>query len=404
MIRRSRGTDLSLPIRVGLIGISGYGRCHFEMIKALEVEGLVSLVAATVINPDDEVECCREMRATGCRIYEDYQMMLRCESGRMDLCCIPTGIAWHCRMTLDALEAGCHVLVEKPVAGSVEEAEAMREAEIKSRLRVFVGFQNLFADDLWRTKRLLLDGAIGTLQRVRVSALWPRGLDYYDRANWAGKLFHQGEPVFDSPVNNAMAHFIMMALFWSGTNLDDAAPVRRIRSLLLRAQSIESFDTCSMELMTDRGVTIVVNMSHSTREYSPAEVILEGTEGVCVWGEKAGIRLEIGEPERAEGFRFPAFGQTRTVMLRHVVNQLQGGKDPVCSLALAKNHAEFVSELHQSSAIRDIHSHLVLEENRDGETYRVVEGLGEALLLAHRRGEFLEPEPWCETLISHVRG
>ncbi|MBC2602149.1 Gfo/Idh/MocA family protein [Puniceicoccus vermicola] len=404
MTKELGGAELSLPLRVGLIGVSGYGRCHYEAIRSLEEEGLVSLVAATVINPDEEVECCREMRANGCRIYDDYQTMIRCESGRTDLYCIPTGIEWHCQMTLDALEAGCHVLVEKPVAGSAEEAQAMREAEKHSGLRVFVGFQNLFADDLWKTKQLLVNGTIGTLRRVRVSALWPRGIRYYERTRWAGRLMHRGKAVFDSPVNNAMAHFIMMALFFSGTRVSEASRVRQIRAHLMRVQSIESFDTCSMELITESGVTVLVNMSHSTREYRPAELVLEGTEGECRWGEKTGVQFESGEFGKPKANHFPPFSNTRIVMLRHIVDQLCGGNSPVCSLELAKVHTEFVDKLHRSASIWDMDPSLAVEEERDGEPYRVVERLGEALLSAHDQGQLWEAGPWCAASSTSLLG
>ena len=49
-----------------------------------------------------------------------------------------------------------------------------------------------------------------------VEAAWPRYFNYYARNNWAGKLAMNGTWVFDSPVNNACAHYLNLALFWAG--------------------------------------------------------------------------------------------------------------------------------------------------------------------------------------------
>src|SRR3954463_10938818 len=107
--------------QLALIGISGYGRVHLQLARECEERGEVEIVAVTVINPQDEVENIAQLRARGCKIFSDYREMLRELRGRIDLCLIPTGIAWHARMTIAALQAGANVLVEKPLAGSMAE-------------------------------------------------------------------------------------------------------------------------------------------------------------------------------------------------------------------------------------------------------------------------------------------
>ena len=97
--------------RVALIGISGYGRIHLQLARECRDRGEVEIVAATVINQEEEAQNVAELRQHGCEIFADYREMLGAFRGRIDLCLIPTGIHWHTRMTIAALEAGANVLL-----------------------------------------------------------------------------------------------------------------------------------------------------------------------------------------------------------------------------------------------------------------------------------------------------
>src|SRR5690606_37279986 len=112
--------------------------------------------------------------------------MLREQRGRIDLCLIPTGIPWHARMTIAALRAGANVLVEKPLAGSIAEVEAVHAEEKRSGKFVAVGFQDLYDPGTAWLKKELVSGTIGTIQAVRFLGLWPRRRSYFTRNEWAG--------------------------------------------------------------------------------------------------------------------------------------------------------------------------------------------------------------------------
>jgi len=193
-------------LRAGIIGISGYGRIHVQLAREWEDRGEIRLSVAVVINPADEEENVRQLRAGGCQVYGSYEDMLGTEAGNLDLCLIPTGIAWHSRMTLAALRAGAHVLVEKPLSSSTTEVEEMMRVAACTERSVAVGFQDIYEPVAQELKRLLVAGAIGRLRSVRFLGLWPRPCSYYTRNGWAGRLRSGDVPVLDSPLNNAFAH------------------------------------------------------------------------------------------------------------------------------------------------------------------------------------------------------
>ena len=108
-----------------IIGVSGFGDVHYRDLVREHAAGRVNIVAATVINQEEEAKKCDFLRSVGCRIYTDYRDMLRDFAGKIDVCFIPTGIALHMPMTVAALEAGANVYVEKPVAPTFADAEKM---------------------------------------------------------------------------------------------------------------------------------------------------------------------------------------------------------------------------------------------------------------------------------------
>jgi len=204
------------PARVALIGVSGYGSIHLQLARASQARGEIKLVAATIINPEEEASTVAELRAQGTEIFNDYREMLRRHENRLDLCLIPTGIHWHARMTIAALEAGANVLVEKPLAGSSAEVEEIRRVERRRGRFVAVGFQDIYEPGTIWLKDELRRGVIGELKSVRFLGVWPRPREYFTRNDWAGRLNADGAAVMDSPLNNAFAHFVMLSFFFIG--------------------------------------------------------------------------------------------------------------------------------------------------------------------------------------------
>ena len=63
-------------IRACIIGISGYGRVHYDLLTAAQAAGEVEIVGAAIINQDEEQERCAQLRSIGCRLFDDYTVML----------------------------------------------------------------------------------------------------------------------------------------------------------------------------------------------------------------------------------------------------------------------------------------------------------------------------------------
>ena len=379
------------PARAALIGVSGYGQIYIELVFAAQARGQLVLTAVVIVNPEEEGLIESRLRQQGCRIYRDYADMLRAEAGRLDLCLIPTGIPWHARMTIAALRAGAHVLVEKPLAGSLAEVAAIQAAERSSGKFVAVGFQDLYSPVNRWLKQQLCAGTIGPLHTVRFLGLWPRPTSYFTRNDWAGRLHAQGSQVLDSPLNNAFAHFVTLSLYFAGTELESAASVQIESAELLRANAIESFDTSVVKAHSSAGVAFWFGATHTCHEIHEPEIHLDGIDGRVEWKHEQSCAILHADGRKEERL-LPDITANRQSMFTAVLKKIQSPETIICTTALAERHTAFVEAVHAAARVQTVPASLINWETPLANTppVPVVSGLEAALLRAFAHQSLLQ--------------
>ena len=341
------------PPRAAIIGISGYGTIYLERLLHHAARGDLDVAAAAVINRSEERAACARLEEKGGVIYSDYREMLDALAGRLDLVLIPTGIHWHARMTLAALAAGANVLVEKPLAATIQDVRSIQAGANASERFVAVGFQDIYLDDTIAMKRRLVGGAIGRLKRIKGRGLWPRDDAYYARNDWAGRIRVGGEWVLDSPLANALAHFLNLALFLAGDTQEQSAQPKAVEAELYRARSIENFDTGAIRVATLSGTEICFYASHSCATAVEPELHVEGADGTAVWSAGDGWRLR---PARGGDIALPARGEThaRREMFERVLRRLREPETFVCGPEIAAAHTRCVNGAQAAAVIRNV--------------------------------------------------
>ncbi|HET7770187.1 MAG TPA: Gfo/Idh/MocA family oxidoreductase [Chloroflexota bacterium] len=188
-------TSSTQPARFGVIGIKGAGKGHLAAVQALAGEGRAQLAAICDI---DESAARKAADAAGESSggakptpYRNYQQMLSGE--RLDVVCIATPHYLHAPMTIAALQAGAHVLCEKPIAISVSEADQMIETAQRAGMRFAVGHQGRFSPSALAAKRLIgPEAETGELVRVAWLSGGIRTQAYYDSGDWRGTWSEEG--------------------------------------------------------------------------------------------------------------------------------------------------------------------------------------------------------------------
>jgi predicted dehydrogenase len=358
-------------IRAALVGVSGYGRWHLLMAVEQMLLGRMKLVGATVINAQEQGTICRRLERQGVRIFGSFDAMMAALAGEIDLLLLPTGIQWHAPMTLAGLQAGAHVLVEKPVAATLQDVDAIIAAREAAGRLVAVGFQDLYVPAAHDIKTRVLSGEIGRLRRVMIRGQWPRSSAYYARNPWAGRVKLEGKWVLDSPVSNAFAHFLMLALFWAGEAFETAAELVELDAELYRAGRIESFDTASVRLQTAGGTEILFHGSHAGREEFVPEVKLCGDAGSITWVyERAYTVRRAGQPD--ETLPVPDQLDTRLRVLDAMLDRLEGGSSFIVTPELAREHTRVIDALHEYFPIESVPAaHVEPKADEGGTFYRI---------------------------------
>ncbi len=359
-------------IDICLIGVSGFAGAHYTELTQGHTAGLCRLVAATVINQDEEVERCAHLTSIGCRLHTDFREMLAAWGGKAQLCVVPTGIHWHAPMAIAALEAGMHVLLEKPAAATLAEVRAMQDAERRTGLRVFMGFQSLYASETLQMKRAALDGSLGPIREIVAWAQWPRNAAYFTRNAWAGKLQVNGTPVLDSPINNAVAHQVQMILFLAGADEARAATITQVQAELYRAKPIESCDTAALAITTVEAVPCRFLVTHACANTINPTIEIRGERGTLRWDFHRRVTIRSADG-RERGWAADAHCRPR--MHAAVREAILGGNAFVARLDHAWAHTQVVNLAHAAGPITTIDAAHV---NTDGS----VRGLDEAMTAA----------------------
>jgi predicted dehydrogenase/nucleoside-diphosphate-sugar epimerase len=146
-------------MRAALIGCGQIARSH---VNALETAPAAELVA--VCDRDRQKAAAVAAMAPGCAVYTDVPALLREE--RPDVVHVLTPPEFHAPLAIQAVEAGCHVLVEKPFALSLEEADAMLAAGRANGVAVVPNHNYLLKPSVLKARNLIAAGAIGDVVMV----------------------------------------------------------------------------------------------------------------------------------------------------------------------------------------------------------------------------------------------
>lgn len=351
--------------QIALIGVSGYGAAYLRHFKALEKQKKVKLAAAVIRNPDKVHDVYEELLASGTMVFPSEMALYEKFAGKLDLVGIPTAIDFHERMMNNALRAGANVMLEKPVAGSLHEVDRMIETCRKYKKQfVAVGFQHTYSVEFQMFQRRLQQGEFGKLKAITVVSVWPRNDAYYQRNNWTGKKFAEdGTPIWDSPANNAFAHFLNISLFLCAEQFGESAyGVLRSAKLQRARKTIETFDICELEIEAN-GVKIRNFFSHAGSETIDPIIRIKCENNTIEWSfgrqwkifDKSGRVIEsapIVEPHQR--------------MFDSVVERIENPDAFIYTLEAARNHTAVVEQM-KAVAIQNVPPELILKREADGQ-------------------------------------
>ena len=274
--------------RVLLVGCGGYGAGYVEELVRREKELGVKL--AGIADPYAEAsrvwELIREKEIPVCRTPAEFY-----GKDRAEIAVVATPIQLHRRQAEEVMKNGSDLLLEKPIAGSARDAEAILAVRDETGRKLSIGFQWCFNPEMLRLKSDADAGRFGKLLSMKALVLWPRDFAYFNRGTrWAGTRYApDGTAVFDSIASNATAHYLFNMLWLSGKGYG-ASGARLSGFLAGRANPIETFDTAVLEGETEDDVPFFFAASHavSPEERQDPVFLYRFERATVTFGEDAG--------------------------------------------------------------------------------------------------------------------
>jgi predicted dehydrogenase len=251
---------MSDKIRIAMLGAGLMARTHLEAVRRLGDRA--ELVAIADVNPTACRAAAEEFAIP--RQYADALQAVREAEADAVIVCIPNDL--HAPVTLAALESGKHVLVEKPMALSLADAQAMVAAAERGGRVLMCGLSLRFSPTIRQVKALVASGAVGTPRRV-VHRRMSRGMGR-DEGSWFGSQAASG-----GILPGIGSHSIDALLWW----LEDEA-VRVAAEVRSLNPAMEIEDEASV-LMTTRGGALI-SMEFSFNYAVGYDWVIAGDAGV----------------------------------------------------------------------------------------------------------------------------
>ena len=270
-------------IKTGIIGTGKVGHLHAAALTSNQKSEFTSVLGRS---PEKTNKFADQY---GVKAYTDLDAFLK-ESG-VEAVCICTPHPAHRDPSVAAAEAGIHLLIEKPLASSLEDCDAILDAVEKSDVKLGMLCQRRFYEPCARIRECIESGKIGRPILGTVTVLGWRDQDYYDSDSWRGTWKEEGGGVL---VNQAV-HQLDLLLWYMG-------PVAEVSGYWgnLNHPSIEVDDTAVASIRFKSGALGQVLASNS---YNPAihgKVSVLGSNGSLVGVQTDGGAMFIAGMSKIE--------------------------------------------------------------------------------------------------------
>lgn len=314
-----------------IAGLGSIGRRHLRNLRALGENDILLYRTHRSTLPDEEL--------AGLPVETDLKAAL---AHRPDAVIVSNPTALHLEVAVPAAEAGCHILLEKPISHSLDGVDKLETAARRSGSRILVGFQFRFHPTLRQAAEILRAGRIGRILSVR--AQWGEYLP-----NWhPWEDFRQGyaaRPDLGGGVVLTLCHPLDY-LHWLIGPVESLWAMTASLNLNLAVE-----DTAEIGLRFMSGALGSVHLNYNQRP--PAHCLeIVGSEGTLRWDNQDGILREYRAGEDRWETYAPPPGFERNVMfleeMQHFLEVVRGAQ-PVCTLEDGAYALRLALAVHESN-------------------------------------------------------
>lgn len=262
-------------IRVAVIGCGSIAK-HRHLIE-YNNNPHVEIVAVSDINEARVKETAEKYHA---KAYTSYEALLESENIDAVSVCLPNYL--HATVSIAALNAGAHVLCEKPMATSREEAEQMIEAAKRNNKKLMIGHNQRFVSSHQKARKLIEQGEVGKIYSFRTS--FGHGGPEGWSADGADSWFFKKEQAFIGAMGDLGVHKADLLRYLLGEEFVEVGAFVEMNA----KENIDVDDNATLILKTTSGIvgTLAASWAYTAKE----------DNSTILYGENATLRLE-DDPE-----------------------------------------------------------------------------------------------------------
>lgn len=290
------------PLKVGLVGCGAVAQgLHIPSLGKIDN---AELVAVCDRNEDLARRVARRFGIS--RYHADFSQMLNKEELNMvDICTQPHT---HMALSIEAMEAGCHVLVEKPMAVSVNEADEMLNASKGNRVKLCVVHSMLFEPPVMKAKPMVMESAIGDVTGMNMNISWPKD------NNWIMNKDHWYHGLPGGAFGEMLPHPIYLAQAFLGN----------VEPIAVHTKKFSSYDWVVADelrviLEAEKGVATITSSCNWPRDLCALDI----------FGTKMNLRVDLSNAT------LTTYGPVRSPLLENL-NQAYQQMANAASRALSR--------------------------------------------------------------------
>ncbi|NLZ70790.1 MAG: Gfo/Idh/MocA family oxidoreductase [Clostridiaceae bacterium] len=335
--------DNKMPVTFGIVGCGSIARWHTNALKEIANTRVAGVYDAFKPSAD---KLAAELGATS---HATYENLLADPEIMVVNICTPSGL--HAPQAIQALNAGKHVVIEKPMALSPAEADTVIEAAERNNRRVEVISQLRSTQAIRRLKKAVAEGEFGRVVSADIYMKFYRSREYYTSSNWRGTWAMDG----GGALMNQGIHGVDLLLFVMG----EVKSVYGIGRTLVH--NIETEDTLSAVLEFKCGALGVVQATTSVYPGDQRILAINGSEGSAQLQEDKIFRWETTRGELPEDvslgtsdvlsaqdpLAFSTDGHTR--QLSAFVRALRSGEPNAIDAHEGKKAVELICAIYEAS-------------------------------------------------------
>ena len=289
------------------------------------------------------------------KMYTDYKEMLQQE--KIELVAIATESGKHAQIALDCIDAGCNVIIEKPIALSLADADRIIEKSEEKGVKVCACHQNRFNKSIQKIRDAVDKKRFGKMFYGTAHIRWCRDHEYYDRASWRGTWEQDGGALMNQCIHN-----IDLLRWMMGDEIDEVVGMTD----RLHHDYIEAEDLGIALIKFKNGAYGIVEGTTNVYPKNLEETLyLFGEKGtVKAGGQSVNIIEEwnfsdmLDDPDEVKAQYHEAppnvYGFGHTPLYADVIEAVQTDRAPYVDARAGKRALELVLAIYQSAATGSI--------------------------------------------------